>query len=61
MGTMGRKVEIEQTWPWAKMLLVLASWPFAGAVVAFAADYGTLAQVLFRIAVAMFSRALMHQ
>jgi hypothetical protein len=40
--------------PWAKTLLVLASWPFAGAIVAFSADYTTLAQVLFWLAFAMF-------
>jgi hypothetical protein len=49
------KVEIEQTSSWgAKVLLVLASWPFAGAIVAFSANYRTLAQVLFWLALIMF-------
>jgi hypothetical protein len=52
--TLGRQVEIEQTWPWPKTLLVLASWPFAGAVVASSANYTTLAQVLFWLAFTMF-------
>jgi hypothetical protein len=51
----GRQVEIEkQTSPWAKKLLVLASWPFAGAIVATSADYRRLAQVLFWLAFTMF-------
>jgi hypothetical protein len=51
----GRQVEIEkQTSPWAKNLLVLASWPFAGAIVATSADYSRLAQVLFWLAFTMF-------
>ena len=48
--TMRRKVEIGQTSPWAKMLLV----PFAGAIVASSANCRTLAQVLFWLAFAMF-------
>ena len=52
---MGRQVEIEQTpLPWAKMLLVLPSWPLAGAVVAFSANYTMIAQVLFWLAFTMF-------
>ena len=53
--TLGRQVEIEQSpLPWAKMLLVLASWPSAGAVVAFSKNYTTIAQVLFWLAFTMF-------